>query len=97
MPVKWIDKLTAPQVKLLDDLFAKSDIPYQTMTFKARKGKLIEHLDDLGLVTYDLVQVPDALRGRHRLNYVVTLTKEGVNVVHALAKERFAARKLRLY
>jgi len=88
-----LDKLTGPQIKMLDDLFAKSEIPYQTIAYKARKAKTIEHLSSLGLVTYDLEVIPEALRGRHRLSYIVTLTPIGVNAVHVLAKERFSARK----
>jgi hypothetical protein len=61
--------LTKPQTKLLEAVKAAG-----SLRCSSRKRRPIEALRKAGLVEFDLVVQPDALRGRHMLKYIVRPT-----------------------
>ena len=70
---KGLAFLSGPQWRVMDKLNASGGIA----RFTGVMYRTIRKLEELGLVTYTFDVVPDAVRGRHQLRYVVAWTDRG--------------------
>lgn len=75
-------KLTKPQICVLTELSKTQELKYNQ-----RKRILLEKLEALGLITFDVTQRPNALRiSRSSLWYFARITMAGRSVVSGTAE-----------